>query len=137
MAGWPLQKTFAWTGLPSASGRVTPPGSRAVHGTSGPWGPHHFFGTSASEMGSGSRVSESGQCRLHARPSYEANGMITPSRRSAARVNFCRSAAIAPAAADTARSSAAARRTPVRGSMSPILILLVEDFADLLEKVVA
>ena len=56
--------------------------------------------------------SESGQCRPQARPSNDAKGMITPSRRSAARVNFWRSAPRTPAAASAASSSAAARRMP-------------------------
>src|SRR5258708_933639 len=93
---------------------------------------------SSREMGSVTPTSESGQCRLQARPSNEANGMITPSRRRAARVNFGRPSATAPAAARVASSNAAARRAPVR-IIPPDSsgILLVEYFAAFLQGAVA
>src|SRR5690349_7613822 len=76
-----------WTGFSSFSVRFSLSDNHAVHGVVAVTSPHHAFGMSDSEIGSGT-LFDPGHATLHARPLYVANGIIRPSRLSTARLNL-------------------------------------------------
>ena len=95
------------------------PSTHACQRASGGVGPHHFFGTPLTSIGTTRSRSGSGQRWLHRFPSNAANGTTTPSRRRTP----------TPTALFASAAPAAAARTVAR-AQTPIVRMLIVTSAE-------